>query len=155
MQARQQPTFPAALLHLIHQEFNESFRQELKRRQRVRWPNFKNLLRDLATGNFRPELVALPGGIAPPELPLPPPAAPHHRASATTQPAAGTTPTPQAYIRRGNQVQEHNPHPTPQMQIWTGFRIRTAINASAADGVDIPHTDNIHHFCLSYHLKSV
>ena len=35
-QARQQPTFPAALLRLIQQEFNESFRQALERRQEVR-----------------------------------------------------------------------------------------------------------------------
>ena len=35
-QACQQPTLPAALFHLIHQEFNESFRQALERRQRVR-----------------------------------------------------------------------------------------------------------------------
>ena len=35
-QARQQPTIPAALLRLIQQEFNESFRQALERRQRVR-----------------------------------------------------------------------------------------------------------------------
>ena len=39
-QARHQPTFPAALLRRIHQEFNESFRQALERRQRVRRPNF-------------------------------------------------------------------------------------------------------------------
>ena len=28
-QARQQTTFPVALLHLIHQDFNKSFRQAL------------------------------------------------------------------------------------------------------------------------------
>ena len=35
-QAHQQPNFPAAFLHIIQQEFNESFRQDLERRQRVR-----------------------------------------------------------------------------------------------------------------------
>ena len=35
-QARQQPTFPAALLCLIRQESNEIFCQALERRQRVR-----------------------------------------------------------------------------------------------------------------------
>ena len=35
-QARHQPTFPAALLRLIQQEFNESFCQVLERRHRVR-----------------------------------------------------------------------------------------------------------------------
>ena len=35
-QARNQPIFPIALLRLIQKEFNESFRQALERRQRVR-----------------------------------------------------------------------------------------------------------------------
>ena len=35
-QSHQQPTFPAAFLCLIHQEFNERFRQALERCQRVR-----------------------------------------------------------------------------------------------------------------------
>ena len=61
-QACQQPTFPAALLRLIQHEFNEIFRQALERRQRVRWPNFESLRSALATINFRPKLVALPGG---------------------------------------------------------------------------------------------
>ena len=82
-QARQKPTFPVALLCLIHQEFNKSFHQALERRQRMRWPNFESLKRALATGNFRRDLVALPGGIALPERPLPPSAEPHHQASAT------------------------------------------------------------------------
>ena len=41
-QARHQPTFPAALLRLIQSGFNESFRQALERRKRVRWPKFKS-----------------------------------------------------------------------------------------------------------------
>ena len=44
-QARQKPTFPAAILCLIQQKFNKSLRQAL--RQRVRWPNFDSLRRDL------------------------------------------------------------------------------------------------------------
>ena len=47
-------------------------------------------------------------------------------------------PTPQVQSRRGNQAQEHNPHPTPQIQIGPGFQIRTAIDAAVADGVNIP-----------------
>ena len=35
-QAHQKPTFPAAFLCLIHQEFNENFRQALERQLRVR-----------------------------------------------------------------------------------------------------------------------
>ena len=35
-QAHQQPTYPAAIICLIQQEFNKSFRQALERRQRVR-----------------------------------------------------------------------------------------------------------------------
>ena len=72
------------------------------------------LRRALATGNFRPDLVALPVGLSPPERPLRPPAAPHRQASKTPQPVVGTTPTPQTQSRR-NQAQEHNPRPTLQM----------------------------------------
>ena len=39
-QARHKPTFPAALLFLIQQEFNASFQQAMGRRQRVWRPNF-------------------------------------------------------------------------------------------------------------------
>ena len=35
-QACQKPIFPASLLRLIHQEFNEIFRQALKKKQRMR-----------------------------------------------------------------------------------------------------------------------
>ena len=72
-QACHQPTLTAALLRLIQQEFNDSFFHEFERRQRVRWPNFESLRRALATGNFRLELVTLPAGMAPPELPIPQP----------------------------------------------------------------------------------
>ena len=48
-QARQQPPLPAAILRLIQQKFNKIFHQALERRQRVRWPNFESLQRDLAT----------------------------------------------------------------------------------------------------------
>ena len=82
-QALQKPTFPAILLSLIQQEFNESFGQALERRQRVQCPNFERLHRALATGNFRPDIVALPGRLAPTEHPLYPPAAPCRQASAT------------------------------------------------------------------------
>ena len=70
-QSCHQTTFTAALLRLIQKDFNEIFRQALERRQRVRRPNFESLRRAFATGNFRPELVTLPGGMAPIEPPLP------------------------------------------------------------------------------------
>ena len=41
------------------------------------------------------------------------------------------------------------------MQIGPGFIIQTAIDESAANGVDTPLTDDDRHFCLSYQLKSV
>ena len=66
-QARQQPTFPAALLYLIQKDFNESLWQALDMWQRVQWKDFESLRRFLKTGNFRLELVALLGGIATPE----------------------------------------------------------------------------------------
>ena len=120
----------------------------------MQWPNFKSLRRALATVNLRPKLVALPGGLAPPERPLPPPAAPRRQASATTLPASGTTPTPQAQSRK-NHAQEHKPHPALQIQIGPGFRIWTAIDETEANGVNIPQTDDGRHICLLYHLKGV
>ena len=107
------------------------------------------------TGKFCPELVALPGGLAPTELSLPPPAAPRRQALATPQPEEGTTPTAQAQVSRGNQAQEQNPHPAPQMQIGLGFRIRTAIDKAEANGVNIPQTYNSRHGYLLNHIKGV
>ena len=52
-------------------------------------------------------------------------------------------------------MQEHNPHPAPQIQVGPGFRIRTDIDATATEGVDIPQIDNGRHFCLLYQLKGV
>ena len=66
-------------------------------------------------GKLFPELIALPGRIAPLERPLPPPAAPRRQASAAPHTTVGTTPTPQAQVSRINQEQEQNPHPAPQM----------------------------------------
>ena len=107
--AHHQSTFPASLIHLIQQEFNASFRQALDMRQMVRRPHFEIPRRALETGKFRPELVTLPGGLAPPERPLHPLSA-KRRQSSTLQ-AAGNTPMPEAQGQWGNQVQEHNPHP--------------------------------------------
>ena len=152
-QALHQPTFPAALIRLIQQDFNERFRQALDRRHKVRWSNFDSLQRAIATGNFRPELITLPGRLAPPEIPLPPPS--ETRRLAARPQAEGNTPTPQVQGRRGNHVQENNPHPSPHMQVEPGFNIRTDINAAAADRADTPQIDNGCHFCLLYHLKGV
>ena len=61
-QERKHPTFTAAFLHLIQQEFNDSFRQVLERPQRFRLPDFEGLRRALTKGSLRPDLVALPRG---------------------------------------------------------------------------------------------
>ena len=66
------PTFPADLLRLIQQDFNESFLQALDRGHRVQWPKFESLGKAIATGTFHPKLVSLLGGITPSERPLPP-----------------------------------------------------------------------------------
>ena len=39
-QSRQHPDLSAALLRLIHTEFNERFSEALERRKRVWWTNF-------------------------------------------------------------------------------------------------------------------
>ena len=91
-QACQQPTFPVTLLCLIHQEPNESFRQALEMQQRVRCSNSESLRRALLTGNFRSELVALPGGLTPPDCPQPPPAAPRSQELSTPPPTGRHSP---------------------------------------------------------------
>ena len=117
--------------------------------------NFMSLQRALATRNFRPELVVLPGGIIPPDRPQTPPAAPCCQSLATPPPAAGTPPTPQMQGLRKNQEAEHNTHPAPQMQIGPGFRIRLAIDEAELNGVNTPLIEESCHFFLSYHLKGV
>ena len=72
-----------------------------------------------------------------------------------TSKVAGNTSTPQAQGWRGNQVQEYNPHPAPQIQIGPGLCIITDIDAAATERVDIYQIDNGHHFCLPYHFKGV
>ena len=109
---------------------------------------FKSPQRAVATRNFCPELVALPGGLISPDRPQPPPAAPLRQALATPPPAAGTLPTPQTQGLRRNQEAEHNLHPATQMQIGPGFRIQTAIYKAEANGFNTPLTDNSCHFCL-------
>ena len=52
-------------------------------------------------------------------------------------------------------MQDHKPHPAPQMHIGTGFRIRMDIDAASADGADNTQTDDGRHFCLSHHHKGV
>ena len=64
-QTQRYPALPVALLRLLQTEFSEIFRQALERRQRVRWPDFERLRRDLATGNFRPDSIDLPGAFTP------------------------------------------------------------------------------------------
>ena len=91
--AYHQPTSITSLLLLIQKEFNEIFQQALERRQMVRRPNFESLRRALVNGNFRPELVTLPGGLEHPERPLPPPLATRYLEA--TPPVAVNTPTTQ------------------------------------------------------------
>ena len=94
-QARQQSTPPTTFLRLIHQDFDESFHQEIERRQRVWWTYIEGLRKALVTDNFRPKLVSLPGGLAPPERFVPLPAA-SRRAAETSPPQTTGTPPPPA-----------------------------------------------------------
>ena len=103
--------------------------------------NFKSLQRALATRNFCPELVALPRGD---RTARPSPASTHSAPPpgiGNTPFTTGNPPTPQTQGHSRNQEAEKNPHPAPQMQIGPGFRIRIAIDETAANGVDIPLTD--------------
>ena len=62
-QERRQTFFPAALLRLIKTQFNDSFHQGVGRRQMVRWCEFEKLWQELATGNFLPEKMMMPGAL--------------------------------------------------------------------------------------------
>ena len=153
---RPQPSFPAAILHLIQQEFNKSFHRALERQKRVQWPDFDSLRQALAAGEFRPELVALSGEIAPPERLTLLPAVPRRVATKAPPQETGTPPPPLAHqIRNQCQEEEQNPYPAPLLQVGPGFLIRRVIDDTASQGVDIPETDDGRHFCLSFHLKGM
>ena len=119
-QAHQKPSFPAALLRLIQQELNESLYQALKRQQRVRWTDFKILQRSPVTGNFRPDIVALPSGARSTRTSRPTASSawtsgddsayPHSRRSTTTPRAADLQPT------AGD---GENPVPLPIVTVWS------------------------------------
>ena len=66
-EVQQQPVFPITFLHLLKTVFDKIFVQALERKQRVRWKYLGGLRREIATGDFRLELVALPRWIDPPE----------------------------------------------------------------------------------------
>ena len=96
VQMQRHTTLSVALLRLLQIEFNESFRQALERRQQVHWPDFGRIRQDLATGNSRPDIIALPGAFkaqvpgarvpmagAPPENSTLPHPRPRHTATAT------------------------------------------------------------------------
>ena len=99
VQAHQQLAFPVVLFCLVQQEFDEIFRQALERKQQVQWPNFDSLWRALATGNLRPDLVSLPGGIAPSERPPPLLSAPRRLPTAAPPDTPGNPPPPLAQNR--------------------------------------------------------
>ena len=61
-QSQHQPGMPAALICLVHTEFNESFRQVFMIPLPVRWPHFAPLVRTLTTGHFRANSVSMTGG---------------------------------------------------------------------------------------------
>ena len=130
-QARHQPSFPASLLCMIQQGLKESFRQALERRKRVRWPDFESLRQALATVNFRPEFVALQGGITTPERLAPSPAAPRRLVIRASPHATGA--------------------PPPQLAKQT----HREIDDAESQVVDIPETYDGRHFCLSFHMKGV
>ena len=55
----------SSLLILVQTELNESFRQVLKRRQRVIWPNFEKIRHKLSNGKFSLDGFSIPGVITP------------------------------------------------------------------------------------------
>ena len=144
-QTQQNPALPVALLLILHTEFNGRLRQDLERRQRVLWPDFERLRRDLSTGNFRTDRIALPWAFnsKTPVVRAPPAGAP----TTTTPPTTPTSPT-RGEVKR-NQTATQNPWPTAHLQVAPGFYILREINASAEEEVSIPGACDGRHFYLN------
>ena len=108
------------------------------------------LRRDLGTYHFRPESVFIPWTLTPA-----PHAAPHATHPTEEAPSPLAVPANTRPPGRQQQAVEQNLWPAPQLQVATGFRIFRTIDSAAEHGVEIPGTDDGHHFFLSYHLKGV
>ena len=123
-QSGAQQDMPAALVRLIHTEFNESFRQVFTSHLPVRWPHLTPLIRTLTTGHFRPDTVTMSGGFCL-NVPTAPPSyratAPQNRAPAHQGGEEHTT---------TSQVAVQNPNPLPHLQVRPGFRLRQSMEQS-------------------------
>ena len=87
-QAAVQKDIPTALVLLIQSEFNWSFHQVFTRHLPVRWPHFTPLIHTLATGQFQPGTVTMPGGFwhsLPTTITAHRTATPPHKTSTTVQ----------------------------------------------------------------------
>ena len=62
-QAAFQQDIPEALVQLIQNEFNKSFRQVFTSHLPVRWPHFNTLIRTLTKRHFHPDTVTIQGGV--------------------------------------------------------------------------------------------
>ena len=56
-----QTILPVTLLQLLQMEYTDILQHVLERRHRVEWLDFDGLKRALATGDFLPETVTIPG----------------------------------------------------------------------------------------------
>ena len=135
-------------------ELNESLCKELEWRQRVRCPDFDKLSQDLATGNFRPYSIAIPGAFTPQSQVLQEPPV---RMGTLEIPSPALSPY-QAQLRsdiRRKQSSTHNSWTATHLQVALVFCIYHAINTKAQEGVEIPSTYDGRQFCLGYYLKGV
>ena len=114
-QARQQPTFPVALLHLLQEDFNESFCQALERQQQVRWKNSRVCRGLLRRGIFVLNWSPSQGGSYRQIISSLRPQRPAARYWQHPRQKQAPPPPPQTQGRRRNQEAEKNPHPTPQI----------------------------------------
>ena len=109
---------------------------------------------DIATGNFSPDRIYLSGAVTPQAKALwTPPAGMGTFTSPNTSPAP--VPGKPQLESRIQQSAAQNPWPAIHLQADLVLRIRLIINVAADEGVEIPSTGDVCHFCLSYHFKGV
>ena len=143
---------PAALVRLIQNEFNKSFRQAFSSHLPVRWPHFTPLICTLTKRHFHLGTVTMTGGFRhnlPTTFATHRSAAPSHKTSATPH-LGGEAHTATL------QMAVQNPAPLPHLQVGLGFRLQQSMK-QAAETTDtpVPQIYDGRPFCLSYHLKGV
>ena len=106
----------------------------------VHWTDFERLRRELATGNFRPEHIALPGAFTPQAPAAQAPSVVTHASTPPTAPAKSPPRGGGRKIQTASHTQ--NPWTADHLKVAPGFRIRCAIDTAADVGTGMPETND-------------